>query len=132
MAVTSNAQPGQSTRFVCRSYMAVVLVPEPPIVDWVADIEQRIKGAGRFLAGSPIVLDLSGLEYVSSAGLRCLMIAARESKSRAGRILVAAMQPVVAEIFQISRFNLVLEVFPTLRDALGSVSPQAVQAFERG
>ena len=80
---------------------------------------------------SALVLDLSGMEYVSSAGLRCLMIAAREAKGRAGRILVAAMQPVVAEIFQISRFNLVLEVFPTLRDALGSVSPQAVQAFER-
>jgi len=60
------------------------------------------------------------------------MIAAREARSRAGRIVVAAMQPVVAEIFHISRFNLVLEVFPTLREALASVSPQAVQAFERG
>ena len=82
--------------------------------------------------GAALVLDLSGLEYVSSAGLRCLMIAAREAKARAGRIIVAAMQPVEAEIFHISRFNLVLEVFPTLRDALATVSPQAVQAFERG
>jgi anti-sigma B factor antagonist len=82
--------------------------------------------------GTALVLDFSGMDYVSSAGLRCLMIAAREAKGRAGRIMVAAMQPVVAEIFQISRFNLVLEVFPTLRDALASVSPQAVQAFERG
>src|SRR5262245_56272057 len=82
--------------------------------------------------GTALVLDLSGLEYVSSAGLRCLMIARRWAKARAGRIVVAAMQPVVAEIFHISRFNLVLEVFPTLRDALVSVSPQAVAAFERG
>ena len=82
--------------------------------------------------GTALVLDMSGLEYVSSAGLRCLMIAARETKGRAGRIVVAAMQPVVAEIFHISRFNLVLEVFPTLREALASVSPQAVAAFERG
>jgi len=42
------------------------------------------------------------------------------------------MQPWVAEIFQISRFNLVLEAFPTLGDARASVSPQAAQAFERG
>ena len=28
-------------------------------------------------------------------------------------------------------FNLVLEVFPTLREALASVSPQSVEAFER-
>jgi anti-anti-sigma factor len=79
-----------------------------------------------------LVLDLSGVEYVSSAGLRCLMLAARDAKARAGRIVVAAMQPVVAEIFQISRFNLVLEAFPTLPEALASVSPQAAQAFERG
>ena len=95
-----------------------------------ADLRPHAEACAR--EGSALVLDFSGMEYVSSAGLRCLMIAARETKGRAGRILVAAMQPVVAEIFQISRFNLVLEVFPTLRDALASVSPQAVQAFERG
>jgi anti-sigma B factor antagonist len=82
-------------------------------------------------AGEPLVLDLSGLEYVSSAGLRCLMLAAKEAGARKGRVLVAAMQPVVAEIFQISRFNLVFEVFPTLREALASVSPQAAEAFDR-
>lgn len=60
-------QPGQSTRFVCRSYMAAVLVPEPPLVDWVADIEQRIKGAGALLAGSPVVLDLSAVKLSQSA-----------------------------------------------------------------
>lgn len=82
--------------------------------------------------GQPLVLDLSGLEYVSSAGLRCLMIAAKESRAHEGRVVVAAMQPVVAEIFKISRFNLVFEVFPTLREALAFVSPQAAEAFDRG
>ena len=95
-----------------------------------ADLKPHAEACAR--EGTALVLDMSGLEYVSSAGLRCLMIAARETKGRAGRIVVAAMQPVVAEIFHISRFNLVLEVFPTLRDALASVSPQAVAAFERG
>src|SRR5690242_732448 len=78
-------------------------------------------------AGEPLVLDLSGLEYVSSAGLRCLMLAARDAGAGKGRVMVAAMQPVVAEFFQISRFNLVFEVFPTLREALSSVSPQAAE-----
>ena len=95
-----------------------------------ADLAQHTEACKRDAA--VLVLDLSGVEYVSSAGLRCLMIAARDAKSRAGRIVVAAMQPVVAEIFQISRFNLVLEAFPTLGEALASVSPQAAQAFERG
>ena len=79
-----------------------------------------------------LVLDMSGLEYVSSAGLRCLMIAAKQAKSHSGRIVVSAPQPIVAEILQISRFNLVLPVFGTTREALSSVSPQAAQAFDRG
>jgi anti-sigma B factor antagonist len=82
--------------------------------------------------GAALVLDMSGIEYVSSAGLRCLMIAAKQAATRASRIVVASPQPVVAEILQISRFNLVLPVFGTTREALASVSPQAVQAFDKG
>jgi len=78
-----------------------------------------------------LVLDMSGLEYVSSAGLRCLMLAARETGGRTRRLRVGAMQPVVAEIFQISRFHLVFEVFPTLREAVASVSARAAEAFDR-
>jgi anti-sigma B factor antagonist len=79
-----------------------------------------------------LVLDMSGVDYVSSAGLRCLMIAAKQAKSHSGRVVISAPQAVVAEILQISRFNLVLPVFGTTREALASVSPQAAQAFDRG
>lgn len=82
--------------------------------------------------GNPIVLDLSGLEYVSSAGLRCFMLAAKQAKAQQSRIVIAAMQPVVAEIFQIARFNLVFEAFPKVRDALAALSPAAAVAFDRG
>jgi hypothetical protein len=37
----------------------------------------------------------------------------------------------VAEIFAISHFHLVFEVFPTVRDALAAASPQAVAAFDQ-
>ena len=82
--------------------------------------------------GMCIVLDLSGLEYVSSAGLRCFMLAAKQAKAQHSRIVIAAMQPVVAEIFQIARFNLVFEAFPKVRDALAALSPAAAAAFDRG
>ena len=82
--------------------------------------------------GGSIVLDLSGLEYVSSAGLRCFMLAARQAKVQHGRIVVAALQSMVSEIFEISHFNLVFQVFPTVREALGAVSAQAAAAFEKG
>jgi anti-sigma B factor antagonist len=82
--------------------------------------------------GVAIVLDLSGLEYVSSAGLRCFMLAAKQAKAQNSRIVIAAMQPVVAEIFQIARFNLVFEAYPGVRDALAALSPAAAAAFDRG
>ena len=79
-----------------------------------------------------IVLDLSGLAYVSSAGLRCFMLAAKEARASGGRIVLAALRPVVAEIFQISRFDLVFELFPSVREALGAVSASAAAAFDKG
>ena len=79
-----------------------------------------------------IVLDLSQLEYISSAGLRCFMLAVKQAKTYKGRIVVAALQPMVAEIFQISRFDLLIPVFPTLRAALESISIDAAAAFNHG
>ena len=57
----------QSTRFTCRSYMAVVLAPRPPISEWIAEIDQKIKDAGSFFAGPPVVLDLSAVKLSKSA-----------------------------------------------------------------
>ena len=67
MAVTSAAQAGQSTRFVCRSYMAMVLTPKPPIVEWVGEIEQKIKGAAHLFIGPPVVLDMAAVKLSRSA-----------------------------------------------------------------
>ncbi|HSE04478.1 MAG TPA: STAS domain-containing protein [Methylomirabilota bacterium] len=80
--------------------------------------------------GDRVVLELSGVEYISSVGLRVLMLACKQAKAQGGALAVAGLQPVVREIFEISRFNLVLEVLPTLRDALAKLSPAALAAFE--
>jgi len=95
-----------------------------------ADLAPHLDACAREHAA--LVLDMSGLDYVSSAGLRCLMMAARQAAARGGRILVAAVQPVVAEILHISRFDLVLEIFATTRDALAAVSAQSAEAFDKG
>jgi anti-sigma B factor antagonist len=79
-----------------------------------------------------IVLDLSGLEYVSSAGLRCFMLAAKEAGRQGGKIVLAALRPVVAEIFSISRFDMVFEIFPSVREALAALSPAASAAYDLG
>jgi anti-anti-sigma factor len=75
-----------------------------------------------------LLLDLSALDYISSAGLRVLMLAAREVKPREGTLVVCELTPVVNEIFEISRFNIVFRIYPDLRTALADLSVTAAAA----
>lgn len=95
-----------------------------------SELVREVEGTAR--DGGAAVLDLSGLEYVSSAGLRCFMMASRQAKAQGGRIFVASMQPMVAEIFSIGHFNLVFQTFPTVREALAAASTDAAAAFDKG
>ena len=79
--------------------------------------------------GDVVVLDFSGVEYISSVGLRILMLAAKQTRSQAGAIAVAALQPVVKEIFEISRFTLVIPCFAGVRDALAALAPSALASY---
>lgn len=76
-----------------------------------------------------LVLDFSGVDYISSVGLRVLMIAAKSMRARKARIGVAALTPTVAEIFTISRFDAVVEVYAGVREALAAMSPSALAAL---
>lgn len=82
--------------------------------------------------GDRVVLDLSGVPYISSAGLRVLLLARKHVKARGGRLVVAALEPVVREIFEISRFTLVVDCYPTVPDALAAISPAALLAWGQG
>ncbi len=78
-----------------------------------------------------IVIDLAGVDYISSVGLRVLMVAAKAMRARKASIAVASLQPVVAEIFEISRFHHVVDVRGSVRDAIAAVSPEALAAYDR-
>jgi len=110
----------------------VVLSPAGRIDHNTADAFQsalmtHIEACGQ--SGAAIVLDLGAIDYMSSVGLRVLMVAAKQSKKDDGKIVVAAMQPDMQEIFEISRFNFVYEAFDTVADALATVSSTAANAY---
>ena len=72
-------------------------------------------------SGAAVLVDFTGAEYISSAGLRALMMGSRQAKAVKGRLAVAELRPVVKEIFEISRFSLVVPVFDNLADALAAM-----------
>ena len=81
-------------------------------------------------AGTPLVLDFAGVDYISSMGLRVLMAASKQMRARNAPIAVAALQPAVDEIFGIARFKFVLQIFPSVRNALVSLSAAALNAYD--
>ncbi len=65
-----------------------------------------------------VVLDLSGLEYVSSAGLSSILGAAKRVQARSGRLAVAGLKGLVKEIFAISGFETVLPTYTDVETAI--------------
>lgn len=74
------------------------------------------------------LLDLSGVTYMSSAGLRVLMLAAKQCQKQSGVIVLAALQPFLQEVFRISRFDMLFKIFDTVQAALESIAPAAGSA----
>ncbi len=80
----------------------------------------------KFLAGliekgtRQIALNLAGLEYVSSAGLRVFLSAAKRLKQSQGKLALANLTPQVQQIFDIAGFNNILPVFKTVNEAIAA------------
>jgi len=72
-------------------------------------------------SAAAVLIDFSGVDYISSAGLRALMMGSRQAKAVKGRLAVASLGPVVKEIFDISRFSLVVQVYQTSAEALAAL-----------
>ncbi|MBT3381509.1 MAG: STAS domain-containing protein [Lentisphaerae bacterium] len=66
---------------------------------------------------SRILLDMSGLEYVSSAGLRVLLVVAKAVKRDDGALVLCGLNGVVSDVFEMSGFNRILEVAESREDA---------------
>lgn len=66
----------------------------------------------RVLDGDPprLAIDLSGLEYISSAGLRVLLVVAKKVQQAKGKIVLFGLLPNVREVFAISGFDKILTI----------------------
>jgi septum site-determining protein MinC len=60
--VTAVARPRHSIRFHGRSYHAMVLAPEPPMANWLAELDAWLERSPGFFFGRPAVLDVAVLQ----------------------------------------------------------------------
>ncbi len=64
------------------------------------------------------LLDFSGLEYISSAGLRSILATAKQVKPKGGNILFFVLRGNVKDVFSISGFGTIFKIYATQEDAL--------------
>jgi anti-anti-sigma factor len=67
-----------------------------------------------------ILLNLEKLEYISSSGLRILLMFLKKIKAAEGRFMLCSMTAEIKEIFEISGFINIFEIFNSKADALKS------------
>ncbi len=69
-----------------------------------------------------LIIDFSSLEYISSAGLRSILIIEKKKNTHNAQIIFCSLQSMVAEIFKISAFTTILKVVNTMDEAKKSFS----------
>jgi anti-anti-sigma factor len=69
-----------------------------------------------------ILFDLGQLEYLSSAGLRVLLSAAKEMRRREGKIVLCSLNEFVKEIFEVSGFQSLIPITDTVESGVDVLS----------
>jgi anti-anti-sigma factor len=68
-----------------------------------------------------VLLDFSQLDYISSAGLRVLLGAAKRLRASAGTLGMFGLNQSVREVFEISGFSSILPVYQSEAEAVGAM-----------
>ncbi len=65
-----------------------------------------------------ILLDMSTVEYLSSAGLGQLVGLLKKTKANGGQFKLCSLQDAISELFEVMRLHMIFEIHPAVEDAL--------------
>lgn len=68
-----------------------------------------------------LVVDLGGLEYISSSGLRSVLALDKKLKGQGGKLLLCNLTGMVKEVFNISGFSSMFPTFDSAEAALAQI-----------
>jgi len=70
---------------------------------------------------SAVLLEMSALSYISSAGLRAILVAAKRLQKNDGRFALCGLTRQVAEVFEVTGFDAILDIHPDQATALAAM-----------
>jgi len=68
-----------------------------------------------------IVLDCANLSYISSSGLRVILMTLKKVKANGGNLIICSLQESIKEVFNICGFTSLLTITPDCASALGKI-----------
>jgi anti-anti-sigma factor len=84
------------------------------------DFEAHLKSAAQE-SDSSLLIDMSGVDYVTSFGLRSLLIITKQIAPAGRKLILFGVNPSVHEVLKISGFLKILSVVETRDDALAEI-----------
>ena len=69
-----------------------------------------------------LLFDFAHLDYLSSAGLRVILGAAKEMKRRDGRFVLCSLNAYVKEVFEVSGFGSIIPIADSVEDGIEEVT----------
>jgi anti-sigma B factor antagonist len=101
---------------------ATLVIPEGRLDFGAAPgFQQQLEGV--IAGGAPVVIvDGAALDYVSSAGLRVFLLAARAAQRASASFALCALKPAVRDVFDLSGFSRIITVHADRAAALANAS----------
>ena len=101
----------------------MILLPEGRVdTETATDLDQALQSA--VSAGNhKLVVDMSGVDYISSAGLRSIAAVLVRCRSEGGDMKLAALNERVARVFSIIGFDVLMSIHDTAEAAIANFSP---------
>ncbi len=77
------------------------------------------EGVSKFVKdqGQQVVISFASIDYISSAGLRVIVMTGKKLSSLKGKLALIDMAPKIQEVFKMSGFDKIIKICPTLQDA---------------
>ena len=84
------------------------------------DFEEAMKAAISS-EDSVVVIDLENLSYISSAGLRVILLIAKTLRKRNAELMLCSLSDPIREVFEISGFDKIIPVHQSREQALSTL-----------
>jgi anti-anti-sigma factor len=68
-----------------------------------------------------LLFDLSKMDYISSAGLRVILMAVKELRNKQGKVVLCGLTPYVKEIFDVSNFSSIIPITDSVETGLQQI-----------